>query len=247
MENPALIVVSRQSALRSQMDVISNNLANLNTRGFRKEELLFSEFVSPKASNPGVRGDGAKVSFVGLGGTLVDTKEGALETTGNQLDLAIQGPGFFVVDSPNGPRYTRDGRFTVDGQGRIVNRDGAAVLDPRGRPLAVPPGAANIEVTASGQLSSDKGQIGSLQIVKFADELALQKIGTNQYQTDATPQPVDGNTAVRQGMVESSNVEPIIELTKMIQVQRAYEAASQMVNNEHDRSLKAIDILTRTN
>lgn len=247
MENPALIVVSRQSALRSQMDVIANNLANLNTRGFRKEELLFSEFVSPKASNPGLRGDGAKVSFVGLGGTLTDTREGALEPTGNQLDMAIQGPGFFVVDSPNGPRYTRDGRFTIDAQGRIVNRDGAAVLDPRGRPLTVPPGATNVEVTAGGQVSSDKGAVGNLQVVKFADELSLQKVGVNQYQTDAAPQAVDGNTQVRQGMLEGSNVEPIIEITKMIQVQRAYEAANQMVNNENDRGLKAIDVLTRTN
>jgi flagellar basal-body rod protein FlgF len=246
MENPALIVLSRQSALRSQMDVIANNLANMNTRGFRKEELLFNEFVSPKAGNPGLRGDGVKISFVGLGGTLTDTREGALETTGNQLDLAIQGPGFFTVDGPNGPRYTRDGRFTIDAQGRIVNRDGAAVLDPRGRPLAVPAGASTIEVTGSGQLSSDKGAIGNLQVVKFADELSLQKVGTNQYQTDAAPQPVDGNTIVRQGMLESSNVEPIVEITKMLQVQRAYESASQMVTNEHDRDLKAIDVLTRT-
>src|SRR5258708_29653328 len=158
MENPSLIVLSRQSALRSQMDVISNNLANMNTRGFRGEQLLFNEDVNAKAGTPGVRGDGAKISFVGLGGTLTDTREGALEPTGNQLDFAIKGPGFFAVDGPNGPRYTRDGRFTIDGQGQIVNRDGAAVLDPRGRPLTVPPGAASIEVTAGGEGSSDQSQ-----------------------------------------------------------------------------------------
>ncbi len=246
MENPAYIVLSRQTGLRSQMAVIANNLANMNTPGYRGEQLLFNEYLSPKASNPGLRGDGARVSFVGLGGTLTDTREGPLETTGNQLDFAIQGDGYFVVQTPDGPRYTRDGHFSTDAQGRLVTREGLSVLDSANRPLTVPPGASSIEVTGTGQLSSDKGSIGTLQVVKFANEVSLQKVGTNMFQTDSAAQPVDGTTKIQQGMVEGSNVQPIVEISKMVELQRAYEAAAQMINNEHDRGLKAIEVLTKT-
>jgi len=246
MENPAYILLSRTTVLRSQMEVLANNLANMNTPGYRSEQLLFNEFLSPKATNPGLRGDGARVSFVGLGGTLTDTREGPLENTGNQMDLALQGEGFFVVQTPDGARYTRDGHFSADQQGQIVTRDGFPVLDTGNRPMTVPSGTTSIEVTASGRISSDKGQVGSLQVVKFANGVALQKAGVNLYQTDGTPQPVDATTKVQQGMIEQSNVQPVIEISKMVELQRAYEAASQMVTNEHDRGLKAIEVLTKT-
>jgi len=246
MENPAYILLSRTTVLRSQMEVLSNNLANMNTPGYRSEQLLFNEFLSPKATNPGLRGDGARVSFVGLGGTLTDTREGPLENTGNQLDVAIQGAGYFVIQTPDGPRYTRDGHFGTDTQGQIITRDGFPVLDSANRPMSVPAGATSIEITASGRINSDKGPVGALNVVKFDNELSLQKVGAGMYQTDATPQPVDGTTKVQQGMIEQSNVQPIIEISKMVELQRAYEAASQMVTNEHDRGLKAIEILTKT-
>src|SRR5690242_8327186 len=118
MENPTYLVLSQQMGLRSQMDVIANNLANANTAGFKAERMMFSEFLTTKAGNPGITGDGARISFPGLAGTLADTNEGPLQTTGNQLDFAIKGKGYFVVDTPNGPRYTRDGHFQVDGQGQ---------------------------------------------------------------------------------------------------------------------------------
>src|SRR5947208_1437046 len=108
MENPSYIVLSQQMGLQRNMEVIANNLANANTTGYKAERLMFSEFMPPKAGNPGITGDGARVSFAGLAGTLADIGEGPLETTGNQLDFAIKGSGFFVVDTPNGPRYTRD-------------------------------------------------------------------------------------------------------------------------------------------
>ena len=246
MENPAYIVLSRQTGLMRQMDVIANNLANTNTTGFKAERMMFSEFMTSKASNPGISGDGARVSFAGLAGTLADPREGPLEMTDSQLDFALNGPGYFVVGTPDGPRYTRDGHFQVDGTGQIVNRDGFPALDPAGRPLVVPANASSVEITAGGTLSSDKGAIGSLQIVKFDNTVALQKIGTNLYNTDQTPQRADPTTRVQQRMLETSNVQPIIEMTKMIDVQRAYESAQQMLNNQHDLQSQAIQILTKT-
>ena len=245
MENPAYVVLSQQMALSKQMDVIANNLANVNTPAYRGQTLLFNEFLG-KATNPGITGNGSKIAFVGLGGTMPDIRPGPIEPTSNPLDFAIQGKGYFVVSTPDGLRYTRAGHFQINGQGQLVNGDGYQVVDPQGRPLSVPAGANNIEVTASGALSSDKGPIGNMQIVKFDNDVTMQKIGTNLYQSDAPAQAVDATTSVKQGMIEGSNVQPIVEVTKMIQVQRAYEAANMMIMNEHDRDVQAIQTLTKT-
>jgi flagellar basal-body rod protein FlgF len=246
MENPSYIVLSQQMGLHRNMEVIANNLANMNTSGYKAERLMFSEFLTSKAGNPGVAGDGARVAFPGLAGTLADSREGPLETTGNQLDFAIKGSGYFVVDTPNGPRYTRDGHFELDGQGRIVNRDGYAVLDPQGRPLNVPQGTVKIEATPTGTLNTEKGAIGSLQVVKFDSETGLRKISANLFETDQAPQKAD-NVAIQQNMIEASNVQPILEMSKMIEVQRAYQSAQQMLDREHDRSSRAIATFTKTN
>ncbi len=245
MENPAYIVLSHQIGLMRKMDVIANNLANTNTTGFKAERLLFSEFMTPKATNPGITGDGARISFPGLAGTLADASEGAFQTTGNQLDFAVKGAGYFVIQTPGGQRYTRDGRFELDGQGQIVTHDGSPVLGQGGAPLVVPAGATSIEVTPAGTLSSNKGAIGAFQIVKFDNEAGLKKVGTNLFDTDQSPQRADGAT-VLQSAVEASNVQPVLELSKMIEVQRAYQSAQQMLDNEHDRTSRAISILTKT-
>ncbi len=247
MENPSYIVLSQQMGLRNKMDVIANNLANINTPGFREERILFNQYLTNKATNPGVRGDGARVSFLGVAGTSIDSSDGPLQTTGSQLDFALKGPGFFVINTPAGQRYTRDGHFGIDGQGRLVNRDGFTVLDSGGQPMNVPQGASTFEITPTGTLTTDKGPVGTLQIVKFDNEAALQKAGAGLYQTDAQSQPVDNNTAVQQGVIEGSNVQPITEVTRMIDVQRSYEAAQQLLSDEHNRDLQAIQILTRTN
>ncbi len=116
MENPSYIVLSQQMGLRRQMDVIANNLANVNTSAFKAERMLFTELLTGKAGNPGTSGPGARISFLGEAGTLADMREGQLQSTGNQLDFAIHGPGYFSVETPGGPRYTRDGRFELDGR-----------------------------------------------------------------------------------------------------------------------------------
>lgn len=247
MENPSYIVLSQQAGLRRQMDVIANNLANTNTTGFKAERLMFSEYLVSKAANPLTSGPGAQISFVGQAGTYSDHREGSLQATGNQLDMAIAGPGYFTVETPGGPRYTRDGRFEVDGQGRLVNREGLAVLGRGGQPLSIPQGATRVEVSNSGRLTSDKGDIGELGIVKFDNEYALRKVGGNLYETDAQPQPVDAATRVQQNMVEASNVQSIFEVSNMIELQRRYQASQKLLEAEHERARTAIQKLTRVN
>jgi flagellar basal-body rod protein FlgF len=247
MENPSYIVLSQQAGLRRQMDVIANNLANTNTTGFKAERLMFSEYLVSKAANPLTSGPGAQISFVGQAGSYSDHREGSLQATGNQLDMAIAGPGYFTVETPGGPRYTRDGRFEVDGQGRLVNREGLAVLGRGGQPLSIPQGATRVEVSNSGRLTSDKGDIGELGIVKFDNEYALRKVGGNLYETDAQPQPVDAATRVQQNMVEASNVQSIFEVSNMIELQRRYQASQKLLEAEHERARTAIQKLTRVN
>ena len=247
MENPSYIVLSQQMGLRRQMDVIANNLANANTVGFKAERMLFTEFLTGKAGNPGTSGPGARISFLGEAGTLADMREGQLQSSSNQLDFAIHGPGYFTVDTPGGPRYTRDGRFELDGQGRLVTRDGFPVLGPSGQPLSVPTGTVKVEVTKTGKVTSDKGDVGQLALAKFDNELALRKAGANLYETDAQPQPVDTATQVQQGMVEASNVQSILELSQMIEVQRRYQASQRLIEQEHERARSAIQKLTRVN
>jgi flagellar basal-body rod protein FlgF len=247
MENPSYIVMSQQMGLRRQMDVIANNLANVNTTGFKAERMLFAEHLVTKATNPNAAGPGARISFLGQAGTLADPREGTLQMTGNQLDMGLAGPGYFTVETPGGPRYTRDGRFELDAQGRIVSREGFAVLSRGGQPLTIPTGATKIEVTQTGRVTSDKGDVGDMAVVKFENESALRKAGSNLYETDATPQAIDGATRVQQNMVEASNVQSILEISQMIELQRRYQASQKMLEAEHERARTAIQKLTRVN
>jgi flagellar basal-body rod protein FlgF len=245
MENPSYIVLSQQMGLRRHMEIIANNLANVNTAGFKAERMMFSEYVTTKASNPGIKGDKAQVSFLGEAGTVYDTAEGPLESTGNQLDFALHGPGYFVVDTPDGQRYTRDGHFELDGTGKLITRDGYTVLGAGNAALTLPADATSIEASESGKITTNKGDVGTLQVVKFDPNVQLRKVGRNLYETDATSQPIDKNTKVQQAMSEASNVQAVLELTRMIDVQRAYQSAQRMLENESDRSRKAIQTLTR--
>lgn len=247
MENPSYIVLYQQMGLRRQMDVIANNLANANTVGFKSERLTFTELLTNKAANPGTSGPGARISFPAPAGTIADPRDGHLQATGNQLDVGLTGPGYFAVETPAGIRYTRDGHFELDGEGRIVNRDGYALLDRGGAPLNVPANAQSIEISSTGRITTDQGQIGDIQVVKFESDLLLRKIGANLYETDAQPQPIGTDTQIKQGMVEAANVAPILEITNMIEVQRRYQASQRMIDAEHERARAAIQKLARVN
>lgn len=240
MQAPAYIAISQQAALQRQTEVIANNLANISTPAFKADRLVFQEFVQ----NAGDAADPtAQMSFVREVGSLRDLREGAMIPTGNSFDFAIAGPGYFVVQTPGGNRYTRQGSFQLDGKGQVVTIEGFPLLDKTNRPIVKPAGSNRFEVSPSGTIVSDAGPIGQFQVVTFTDEQSMKKSGAGMFDSDAAPQPADAKTTVRQGMIEGSNVQSILEVTSLIEISRRYQAAQNMLNTENDLSLKAIQQL----
>lgn len=237
MENTLPVTLSRQSVLQRQMDAIATNLANLNTAGYKAEHMIFSEFLEPTDRARGPLSMVHDVTF------LRDVSEGPLVRTNNPLDLALRGDGFFTVETPDGPRYTRHGTFQLDMQGRITTLQGQAVLDTGDTPITVPPDTETIDIAPDGTVSADAVEIGRLGIVAFDNERALAREGDGLLNAkDQLARPAT-DAEVRQGMIETSNVKGVLEMTRMIDVVRGYQSAMRLAESEHQRILKAIDSL----
>lgn len=235
MNTPSYVALSSQMALQRQMDVLSNNVANASTPAFRGERLVFAEYLARASGN---------ASMVQDFGVARDTRQGPLSRTGNSLDLALKGDGYFVVDTPTGPRETRNGRFQLDPQGQLVNAQGYTVLGEGGQPITVPTDATDVTISSSGTITTSAGEAGKIQVVRFERESDLVPAGDGLYVTEAQPQP-DADTTVLQGMVEESNVQPIVEMTRLMQVARNFALSKEMADGEHDRLKNAIDKLSR--
>ena len=246
MENPSYIALAQQRALQRQMDVIANNVANVSTPGFRAERVMFRELISDKATIPGLKGVGARTSFAEEVGTLRDARTGGFERTGNPLDVALNGNGFFVVDTQDGPRYTRFGAFRPDADGKLVNPEGHAVLSDGGQPITLRAGEGEIEIDRRGGLSGRDGPIGKFRIVRFENEQRLVKTGDGLYDAAGQdPLPADDRIQVAQGSIEGSNVQGVLEITTMMELLRRYQSAQRLIEQEHERARKAIDKLSR--
>jgi flagellar basal-body rod protein FlgF len=246
MENPTYLALSNQLALRRQMETVANNIANTNTTGYRAERLLFASYLTPKAGNPGVGGDGAgKVAFIEGIGTYRDLRAGNMIKTDAPLDVAIHGNAYFVVETPVGNRYTRDGNFRLDGQGRIVNAEGFPLLDQNNQPISVPPEANGLEITRQGEVYAGNQNVGRIRLVQFQDEQALTRLGGGLYASNNDPIPADPRAEVHQGILEGSNVISVTELTTMLDITRRYESAQRVIDSEHERARKAIERLAR--
>ncbi len=242
MQAPSFIAISQQAALQRQTEVIANNLANLSTPAFKADRLIFAEFVQGAADGT-ASSTSTPMSFVREVGSIRDLREGNMVQTSNDFDFAIQGQGFFVVQTPGGNRYTRQGTFHLDGKGQLVTNDGFAVLDSTSRPIVKPAGTSRFEVTAEGQISTESGPLGKFQVVTFTDEQSMKKSGGGLFETDAAPTPATPKTLVRQGMIESSNVQSILEVTSLIEISRRYQTAQNMLNTENEMGTKAIQEL----
>jgi len=237
MENALLVGLSAQIALRRNMDIIANNLANVSTAGFKRETPMFEELLAQiEAENSSMR----EIAFVRDWGILRDMTSGALLQTGSGFDVAVEGDGMLVVRTPNGERYTRDGHMKLDPQGRIVTSTGDPIVGDGG-PITVPPGVIDIKIATDGTISGPDGPIGRLRVVSFPPR-ALHKEGKNLYSADEAPQPAT-NTRILQGMIERSNVEPVYEMTQMIEVLRAYQHSSEQLNATDDLIRKAMQKL----
>jgi flagellar basal-body rod protein FlgF len=242
METPIYIALSRQMVLRNKMDVVANNIANASTPGFKAELMLMSEVELPAER-------GVDLSYVQDFATARDFSPGPLRATGNDLDLAIQGDGFFAVQTPDGVRYTRVGRFQLNADGTLVTSQGYPVL-AGGGPVTLNPDDGPVHVAEDGSISTDRaigGQqqqvAGKLDLVDFADRAKLTPSQDNLF--DANGQqatPATGKIAQR--MLEDSNVRPIIEMTSLIEVTRTYQSIQRFLDSEHERQRRAISSIT---
>lgn len=240
MDNTLLVSLSQQLASYRAMDAIANNLANASTPAFKRETMLFKEYVEQLPLAEGQTGP-QTLTFVQDAGMARDLREGKLERTNAPLDLAVDGKGYFEIGTANGSRYTRNGHFTLDADGRIVTSSGDPVLGDGGE-ITVTPDDGDIHIAEDGAVSGTKGQLGKLKLVDFADDNALTKEGASLYATDQTAQPVT-DSKILQGTMEASNVEPVIEISRMLEVMRAYQTTATLSQSQEDLLRRAIDRL----
>lgn len=237
MENGILVALSRQDTLQRQLAVIAHNIANVDTPGFKRSDMLFADTPLP-AAVPSRRGEPA--IFVRDVATIADRRQGTLVATENALDLAIRGDGYFIVETGNGRRLTRDGHFRLDETGQLVSTEGHAVLGEGDRPLVFTRADTRITIARDGTISSDLGTIGRVRVVQPVAGPA-PPLGGTLVDGSAAVEDVAAPT-VEQGMLERSNVEPILELEQMILVHRAYEQTRHFLEREDDRIRKVIDV-----
>lgn len=244
MENALLVGLSRQMVLRRQMDVLANNMANINTAGFKQDKLMFEEYIMPVARMSDAKGSDARISFVQDPLMYRNFDEGAFKQTGNDLDVAISGDAWFVVQTPQGERYTRNGELKLTADGELVTPSGNPILG-QGGPITIGPEETGIEIAADGTISTNLGQRGQLRLVQFEDNSVLRKEGAMLFATDEAPQPAE-NAQIAQGVIEGSNVQPVMEMTRMIQTLRAYTSLSRAMEQTGNLRRDAIERLGDT-
>ena len=249
MENTLLIGLSRQMTLERQMDVVANNVANINTNGFKADRSLFAEFLTSGAHKDNFVGKDRRVSYVLDRATFHDFSQGSTEQTKNPLDVAIDGGGFLVVQTKAGERYTRDGSLQINSQGQLVTAAGDPVMGNSG-PIVFQPNDKQINIAADGNITVLEGVNridsvrGKLKVVSFAQAQNLLKQGSNLYSAGSggAAQP-DIASKVRQGFVEKSNVNSVMEMSRMIEVTRAYTQISALLQQQSDLHKSAIEKL----
>ena len=244
IENAQLIGLSRQMALQRQMDVVANNLANINSTGFKAEAILFEEYVMPVASDRSFPSGSQQLSYVQDWATMHDLAAGSMTQTGNPLDVALAGEGFLAVQEPEGTRYTRNGAMEINSDGVLVTQNGFPVLSDGGNPIVFGAGETDIAITAEGEITSSAGNKGSLAVVEFENPQELTRTGDTMF-AGGTPLAVS-TTRVVQGALERSNVSGVGEMTEMIRVTRAYSSLADLMNKQDELRRSAIQRLGDT-
>lgn len=239
MENAELIGLSRQTALRRQMDVVANNLANISTSGYKAERSLFAEYVMPVAEASMFNTPDRDLSYVWDRGTTTDFSAGAVRVTDNPLDVALSEDAFFVIETDAGLRYTRNGAFQINPEGFLSTSEGMPVQG-EGGPISFDAGETDINIAVDGTISSSAGVKDKLFAVTFDSPQLLTREGTSLFSGEgANPT----QAAFTQGAVEGSNITGVIEITEMIEVSRAYQSLANMLKRIDDLRQGAVQKL----
>jgi flagellar basal-body rod protein FlgF len=249
MENALLVGLSRQAALERQIDIVANNIANVNTSGFKADNTLFEEFLNTPAHEDNFVGRDRLVSFTQDRGTFRDMTQGALEETKNPLDIAINGPAFLTVQTPGGERYTRDGNLHINSQGQLVTAAGNQVVGASG-PIVFQQTDHDINITPDGTITVVEGSgrtdsiRGNLRLVNFADAQKMLKEGFNLYTAgDGGAPQADTKSTIQQGFIEKSNVNGVAEMSRLMEVSRAYTSIANLMNQQSELQKTAIQQL----
>jgi flagellar basal-body rod protein FlgF len=249
MENGPLVGVSRLIALERELDVVSNNIANVNTTGFKADNVVFQEHLMPLARANQFRGNDRQVSFVQDRATWLDLSQGSIEQTGNPLDVAVSGNAFLTVQTPRGERYTRNGALQINSTGQLVTSEGLQVVGQNG-PIVFQPNDREISIGIDGTISVREGQNttdsqrGKLKLASFDQPQLLQKDGNSTFMAPNGVAPqIPTNPRVNQGAVEKSNVKSVMEMTRMVEVTRTYTQVAGLLQQQADMRRAAIEKL----
>ena len=245
MENTSYISLSRQMTLQRQMESVANNLANVNTTSYKKDRTTFSEFLTTPPNPEDA------TSFVHDFRTHRVTEQGAINRTGEQFDMSLNGDGYFIVSSADKKEryYTRDGMFRLDNERFLISQDGLRVVsvDDKSQEgfVQIPQDVQDIIVNRDGSVTDKEGKkIATIKLASFKDEQALDKVGQNRYSINKKfEQPVN-NTEVIQYTLEMSNVNPLAEVTNMMELMRSYESVQKIIETDHDRQTKMVQALS---
>jgi flagellar basal-body rod protein FlgF len=252
MENALLVGLSRQMALSRELEIVANNIANIDSTGFKADNAAFSQFLMPGASDGQFTGNDRHVSFVQDRASWIDLSQGALAHTGNPLDVAIDGKAYFAVQTPRGQRYTRNGAFSINATGQLVTSDGDQVLGTGG-PITFQTTDHDVSISANGIITVHEGAStadaprGQLQIVGFDKPQGLQKDGGSTFMVPngVNPGPAPQGTRVVQGAIEKSNVHAIVEMARMIEITRSYSDIAAILQQQGDQRRNALQQLSQ--
>ena len=241
MDNTVFVGLSRQMTLRRELDIVANNIANADTAGFKVESLMTgTEQRSPAKDDQLPH----KVRFVLDHGVARDFNQGSLRRTDNEFDVAVEGDAFLTVQTAGGERYTRDGRLRMDPQGRLVTQTGDPVMGEGGE-ITLRLGEGPPTIAPDGTVSQGANRIGRLRLVRFDNLSALSKEGEGRFLADGVAANPAPDARLRQGMLETSNAQPVLEIVRLIELSRSYERVTRMMDNTQDLSRRAVERLGR--
>ncbi len=241
MDITTSLAASRLVAQQRMMDVTANNLANANTPGYRTERVQFSDWIDRQTATAAPPGD-KTVVYTQDRATWREQMAGTVTHTANPFDLALTGNGYFTVNTSAGPRLTRDGRFGLMPDGTLADGNGNPVLNTTGQPIQISPADTQISIAGDGSVSSENGQLAKIGVVQPADPMRLKAEGATRFVADTPTTPV-AVPAIVQGAIEQSNVQPVLETTRMMDDVRQFQFVTQFVQAEGERQQNAIDKL----